>query len=316
MDIFQFDSMQDVIPKMTNLKMENGDEKIVKIQLSPIIDDQEIVRRIMFIIEDITEEEKLKEAVRVSQEKAEYRIQVLQEIVSNTKSEFRVFIKEVFETLEEWGDEEGVKRSLHTIKGSSRFFNLESLSNKVHGFETDYEKNGIERTKEMLTELLTFYKESAQEVFGEEFLSSESDGSEEFIEVPKNKFEVDLKNAEVITTLRGFSRSKDGKIHTDSQSKILTVLLYLNKNWDNKIGNLRLLKENNNLDNFIQEISSEYGNLVAFKVTDNCWHGFMPFEGKRLSIQLNYIYPESLNTHRIRHKLSSLFKKFIAGSSN
>ena len=40
--------------------------------------------------------EKLKEAVRVSQEKAEYRIQILQEIVSNTKSEFRVFIKEVF----------------------------------------------------------------------------------------------------------------------------------------------------------------------------------------------------------------------------
>ncbi len=206
MDIFQFDSMQDVIPKMTNLKMENGDEKIVKIQLSPIIDDQEIVRRIMFIIEDITEEEKLKEAVRVSQEKAEYRIQVLQEIVSNTKSEFRVFIKEVFETLEEWGDEEGVKRSLHTIKGSSRFFNLESLSNKVHGFETDYEKNGIERTKEMLTELLTFYKESAQEVFGEEFLSSESDGSEEFIEVPKNKFEVALHSAKEMTSAKAVLR--------------------------------------------------------------------------------------------------------------
>ena len=139
---------------------------------------------------------------------------------------------------------------------------------------------------------------------------------DEFKAILENKFEVDLKNAEVITTLRGFSRSKDGKIHTDSQSKILTVLLYLNKNWDNKIGNLRLLKENNNLDNFIQEISSEYGNLVAFKVTDNCWHGFMPFEGKRLSIQLNYIYPESLNTHKIRHKLSSIFKKFIVGSSN
>ena len=62
---------------------------------------------------------------------------------------------------------------------------------------------------------------------------------------------VDLKHAEVITTLRGFSRLKDGKIHTDSQSKIVTVLLYLNKNWDNEIGNLRLLKKNNDLENYI-----------------------------------------------------------------
>ena len=139
---------------------------------------------------------------------------------------------------------------------------------------------------------------------------------DEFKTILENKLGVDLKDAEVITTLRGFSRFKDGKIHTDSQSKIVTVLLYLNKNWDNEIGNLRLLKKNNDLDNYIQEISSEYGNLVAFKVTDNCWHGFMPFEGKRLSIQLNYIYPKSLNMHRIRHKLSASFKKLISGSSN
>tara|TARA_B100000575_G_C23125020_1_gene651662 strand:- start:1265 stop:1891 length:627 start_codon:yes stop_codon:yes gene_type:complete len=139
---------------------------------------------------------------------------------------------------------------------------------------------------------------------------------DEFKAILESKLEVDLKNAEVITTLRGFSRSKDGKIHTDSQTKILTVLLYLNENWNNKIGNLRLLKENNNLDNYIQEISSNYGNLVAFKVTDNCWHGFMPFEGKRLSIQLNYIHPQSLNAHKIRHKLSSSFKKLVGGSSN
>ena len=139
---------------------------------------------------------------------------------------------------------------------------------------------------------------------------------DEFKAILENKLGVDLKDAEVITTLRGFSRLKDGKIHTDSQSKIVTVLLYLNKNWDNKIGNLRLLKKNNDLNNYIQEISSEYGNLVAFKVTDNCWHGFMPFEGKRLSIQLNYIYPKSLNMHKIRHKLSASFKKFISGSSN
>ena len=150
-----------------------------------------------------------------------------------------------------------------------------------------------------------FIKQLVQELEGSEFKS-----------ILEKKLDVNLQETEVITTLRGYSRARDGKIHTDSQSKVLTVLLYLNKDWKNRIGNLRLLKENNNLEDYIQEISSEYGNLVAFKVTDNCWHGFIPFEGKRLSIQLNYIYPESLISHKIRHKFSSAMKKLLKGSSN
>ncbi len=141
-------------------------------------------------------------------------------------------------------------------------------------------------------------------------LVNELEGKE-FKEILESKFEVNLENSEVVTTLRGYSRSKDGKIHTDSKSKILTILLYLNPNWNNDEGNLKLLKQNNSLDNFIKEISSEYGNLVAFKVTDNCWHGFEPFEGKRLSIQLNYIYPKALNSHNFRHKISAFLKKLL-----
>ena len=134
---------------------------------------------------------------------------------------------------------------------------------------------------------------------------------DDFKQILEDKFQVDLSNAEVVTTLRGYSRSKDGQIHTDSKTKILTVLLYLNPNWHSSVGNLRLLKINNSLDNYIKEIPSEFGNLVAFKVTDDCWHGFEPFEGKRLSIQLNYIYPQALQSHRFRHKLSSYLKKLF-----
>ena len=134
---------------------------------------------------------------------------------------------------------------------------------------------------------------------------------DDFKQILEDKFQVDLSNAEVVTTLRGYSRSKDGQIHADSKTKILTVLLYLNLNWHSSVGNLRLLKINNSLDNYIKEIPSEFGNLVAFKVTDDCWHGFEPFEGKRLSIQLNYIYPQALQSHRFRHKLSSYLKKLF-----
>ena len=134
---------------------------------------------------------------------------------------------------------------------------------------------------------------------------------DDFKQILEDKFQIDLSDAQVVTTLRGYSRSKDGQIHTDSKTKILTVLLYLNPNWNSSVGNLRLLKINNSLDNYIKEISSKFGNLVAFKVTDDCWHGFEAFEGKRLSIQLNYIHPQSFQAHRVRHKLSSYLKKLF-----
>tara|TARA_Y100000590_G_scaffold136961_1_gene156739 strand:+ start:257 stop:865 length:609 start_codon:yes stop_codon:yes gene_type:complete len=125
----------------------------------------------------------------------------------------------------------------------------------------------------------------------------------------ESKFQVDLKDKPVVSTFRGYSRMKDGKIHSDSNTKIITVLLYLNKNWDRSSGLLRMLKEKDNIENYITEIPASMGSMVAFKVTNNCWHGFIPYEGKRCSIQLNYLYKEALSKHTIRHKISSFFKK-------
>jgi hypothetical protein len=135
--------------------------------------------------------------------------------------------------------------------------------------------------------------------------------SKEFKKILETKFEVNLDEAKLATTLRGYSRKKDGKIHTDSKTKILTVLLYLNLNWPDSKGNLRLLKGNNDLEDYIIEIPCTFGSLVAFKVTNECWHGFKPYEGKRLSVQLNYIYPEALRTHNLRHRLSSFLKSIL-----
>ena len=59
----------------------------------------------------------------------------------------------------------------------------------------------------------------------------ESDAMKEIL---SEKFQVDLSNTEVITTLRGYSRMKDGKIHTDSKNKFLHLILILNKKWKTK----------------------------------------------------------------------------------
>jgi hypothetical protein len=136
--------------------------------------------------------------------------------------------------------------------------------------------------------------------------------SEEMQKVLSEKFDINLDDVEIVTTLRGYSRMKDGKIHSDSKSKVLTFLLYLNEEWVNEKGLLRMLKNNSDLEDFIQEIPASFGSLVVFKVTENCWHGFHPVEGKRLSMQMNYVKKESASSHKLRHGLSSFMKKLFS----
>jgi len=133
----------------------------------------------------------------------------------------------------------------------------------------------------------------------------------EFRKLLEDKFKVELKNKPAVTTLRGYSRLKDGKIHTDSSTKTVTVLLYLNLNWSENEGHLRLLKDSEDLNNYIEEVPCTFGSMVGFRVTRNCWHGFQPYEGKRLSLQLNYISSQSLGLHNARHRISAFFKQFF-----
>jgi len=136
--------------------------------------------------------------------------------------------------------------------------------------------------------------------------------SDAFRQLMAEKFNVDLSDKPLMITARGFSRKKDGQIHTDSKSKLLTVLLYLNEEWTSPDGRLRILNQGDNLDDFVTEIPSSLGQLVAFKVTENCWHGYVPYEGRRQSLQINYLVSDKYTrSHVIRHKVSAFFKKLF-----
>ena len=52
--------------------------------------------------------------------------------------------------------------------------------------------------------------------------------------------------------------------------------------------------------------------IVAFKVTDNGWHGYVPYEGQRQSIQINFLTSDKANAkHRFVHGLSAKLKKLF-----
>ncbi len=137
--------------------------------------------------------------------------------------------------------------------------------------------------------------------------------SPEFEALIEEKFDVTLEGRPKMYSLRGYTRAKDGSIHTDSKDKIITVLLYLNENWQQPGGRLRILRDGKNVDNFAAEVPPDNGTLLVFKRSDTSWHGHHPFDGPRRSLQMNWMTSEgSKGFHAIRHKLSAAVKKLTA----
>lgn len=136
----------------------------------------------------------------------------------------------------------------------------------------------------------------------------------DFARVMAEKFDMDLEGRPVMITVRGQCRRGDGKIHTDSGGKLLTILLYMNANWSAPDGRLRLLRNGQDINDYAAELAPAEGTLLAFRCTSHAWHGHTSFEGERRSIQVNWVRSDRyLRRERLRHRVSALFKKRKAG---
>jgi len=121
-------------------------------------------------------------------------------------------------------------------------------------------------------------------------------------------------------TVRGYVRERDGAIHTDSQTKIITVLLYMNERWQEDAGRLRLLRGPDNLDDYVAEVPPYGGTLLAFRRADNSWHGHKPISGRRRAIQLNWVTSQAVvdaeqNRHGFSTRLKRLKNLFVRSSA-
>jgi hypothetical protein len=151
--------------------------------------------------------------------------------------------------------------------------------------------------------------ESLDSTMGIKSVIDELDGPE-FERLIEQKFDVQLAGKPKMYSLRGYTRAKDGSIHTDSKDKIITVLLYLIENWQQPGGRLRILRNGHDVDDFAAEVPPDNGTLLVFKRSDKSWHGHHPFEGQRRSLQMNWMTSEgSKGFHALRHKVSAAVKK-------
>jgi SM-20-related protein len=130
------------------------------------------------------------------------------------------------------------------------------------------------------------------------------------------KFAVDLKNRPTMFTVRGQCWEKDGHIHTDSTTKIITILIYMNPRWEESGGRLRLLRSGTDLEDVVLEVPPDEGTLLCFRRSENSWHGHKTFVGPRRVIQMNWVTSQKvLRYESTRHRLSAVFKRIVLRAS-
>ena len=135
----------------------------------------------------------------------------------------------------------------------------------------------------------------------------------ELTRIVSEKFDIDLTGRPTMITVRGWCRPRDGKIHTDSRRKLVTLLLYMNTGWESGGGRLRLLRSPGDIEDYGVEVPPDGETLLIFKCTPNAWHGHKSFDGKRRTIQVNWVSDEKyLRREQRRHGVSTFFKRLGA----
>jgi hypothetical protein len=134
--------------------------------------------------------------------------------------------------------------------------------------------------------------------------------SDEFSRVLSEKFGMDLTQYPRLTTIRKLSQAKDGRIHTDGPSKVMTLLIYMNDEWQQDgSGRLRVLYDENNFEPYAAEVPPTMGTIFAFLRADNSWHGHQPFTGERRVVQTAWITDaKEIERKRKRNGMAQFFK--------
>ena len=131
------------------------------------------------------------------------------------------------------------------------------------------------------------------------------------------KFNVDLTDTFKTISVRRFSEPSDGHIHVDHPSKIITLLVYFNPEWDHAGGRLRILRSPSDIEDYVAEVKPLGGMILAFRRSSHSFHGYKCFNGERRMIQMSWIKPSWFAWYlqqfaRIKtHLLKRLVRRFV-----
>jgi SM-20-related protein len=130
-----------------------------------------------------------------------------------------------------------------------------------------------------------------------------------------DKFDVDLSDCPTTITVRRYCERTDGNIHTDHRSKVITVLVYFNEQWNSDGGCLRMLRSSSDLEDYSAEVTPLGGRLLAFRRTAWSWHGHKPFVGERRMLQYNFLSNSKLAQFNQQiSRMGTHFSKRVLGN--
>jgi SM-20-related protein len=132
----------------------------------------------------------------------------------------------------------------------------------------------------------------------------------ELTEELSRKFGLDLHQFPRLTTVMRQSQPKYGAIHTDGPSKVMTMLVYMNDNWEqDQGGRLRVLYDSKSFEPYAAEVPPTMGTVFAFLRSGHSWHGHRPFAGERRVVQVAWVRSQAdLERKRKNNKMAQLFK--------
>lgn len=129
-------------------------------------------------------------------------------------------------------------------------------------------------------------------------------------DVLSEKFGRDFSALPQLITVRRLSAAHEGRIHTDGEKKVMSLLLYLNDVWDSPEGRFRVLRAQSFAD-YALEVSPRTGAFVAFLRADNSWHGHTPFVGERRVVQVAWLRSQKdVDRKRRTHGVLGALKRF------
>ena len=134
--------------------------------------------------------------------------------------------------------------------------------------------------------------------------------SEDLASVLSDQLDIDLMDKPRMITVRRLSQLSDGPPHTDSQSKLVTMLTYLNETWDGTSDGCIRVLNSENLSDYVTEVPPLAGTVFAFRREAASWHGHLPFAGERYVVQTTFLTSQAeLDRKENRGGLQLLLKK-------
>jgi hypothetical protein len=124
------------------------------------------------------------------------------------------------------------------------------------------------------------------------------------------KFGLDLSPYPLDMTVRRYSEASDGNVHNDSKGKIVTSLIYFNPTWEHAGGRLRLVRNPDDIEDYGAEVVPEAGTLISFRRSEASYHGFLPVEAERRSLQMYWVKPKRYEKEEKKMTLKRRWKRW------